>query len=290
MVVIKVIGGLGNQLFQYALGRAIEIKLGYKVKYDICDFKTYKLRNFELDKFKTKFELSSKFENILLRNIISKSLYKIHSKFPSYISIRILNYYLESEFKFVNNLFEIPESIYLSGYWQSEKYFREIKNVLIDELILKNQPSVENSKYLQKITNSNSVSIHIRRGDYIEDISTNNIHGFCGLNYYNKSISTIESQINDPTFFVFSDDINWAKNNIRSKFTIYFVDINSDKPEEDLRLMSNCKHNIIANSSFSWWAAWLNPNINKIVIAPQLWFANQYKNSINIVPIDWIKI
>jgi hypothetical protein len=290
MVVIKVIGGLGNQLFQYALGRAIEIKLGYKVKYDICDFKTYKLRNFELDKFKTKFELSSKFENILLRNIISKSLYKIHSKFPSYISIRILNYYLESEFKFVNNLFEIPESIYLSGYWQSEKYFREFKNVLIDELILKNQPSVENSKYLQKITNSNSVSIHIRRGDYIEDISANNIHGFCGLDYYNKSIYTIESQINDPTFFVFSDDINWAKNNIKSKFTIFFVDINSDKPEEDLRLMSNCKHNIIANSSFSWWAAWLNTNINKIVIAPQLWFANKYKNSINIVPIDWIKI
>ena len=290
MVVIKVIGGLGNQLFQYALGRAIEIKLGYDVKFDISDFETYKLRNFELDKFKTKLELSSKFENILLGNIISKSIYKIHSLFPNYISISSLNYYLESEFKFVNNLFQIPENIYLSGYWQSEKYFREIKNVLIDELILKNQPSVENSKYLQKITNSNSVSIHIRRGDYIEDISANNIHGFCGLDYYNKSICKIESQINNPTFFVFSDDINWAKNNIKSKFTIYFVDINSDKPEEDLRLMSNCKHNIIANSSFSWWAAWLNPNINKIVIAPQLWFANQYKNSINIVPIDWIKI
>jgi hypothetical protein len=290
MVVIKVIGGLGNQLFQYALGRAIEIKLGYNVKFDIGDFETYKLRNFELDKFNTKFELSSKFENILLGNIISKSIYKIHSLFPSYISISSLNYYLESEFTFVNNLFEIPENIYLSGYWQSEKYFSEIKSILIDELILKNQPSEENSKYLLKITNSNSISIHIRRGDYIEDISANNIHGFCGLDYYNKSISIIESQIEDPTFFVFSDDIYWAKNNIKTKFNIYFVDINNDKPEEDLRLMSNCKHNIIANSSFSWWAAWLNQNEDKLIISPKNWFSSSSRSTVDLIPIEWQRV
>jgi hypothetical protein len=290
MVIIKIIGGLGNQLFQYALGRAIEIKLGYKVKYDISDFKRYKLRNFELNKFKTKIILSNKLEVLFLQNIFSKIIYKVHKLFPSYVRINNLNYYLESNFQYNKKIFNISQNTYLSGYWQSDKYFNDIKSIILEELILRDKPSDENIFFLVEILKSNSVSIHIRRGDYIQDISANKIHGFCGLDYYYNSITKIESLIENPTYFVFSDDINWAKNNIKSKFKIHFIENNFEKPEEDLRLMSNCKHNIIANSSFSWWAAWLNSDINKIVIAPKIWFASQNKNSSDIVPLEWIKI
>jgi hypothetical protein len=227
---------------------------------------------------------------MLLKNILSKFAYKIHLLFPSLLKINKLFYYLEPNKPITSELFDLSDNTYLSGYWQSEKYFRNIKEHLVEELSLFNLPSVENEKYLIEIFNTNSVSIHIRRGDYINDTSAINTHGFCGLDYYVNSISFIESKLSNPTYFVFSDDIDWARHNIKTKKNIFFIDTNFDKPEEDLRLMLNCKHNIIANSSFSWWAAWLNQNKEKIVITPKKWFADSKKSSIDLIPSEWLKI
>ena len=136
-----------------------------------------------------------------------------------------------------------------------------------------------------------SVCIHIRRGDYVEDIITNQFHGVCNLDYYYRSIEYIASKIKNPYFFVFSDDPLWVKQNLILKYPCDYIDQNFGKKDyEDMRVISKCKHNIIANSSFSWWGAWLNINPNKIVIAPKNWFKSKAINTKDLIPESWFKI
>ncbi|MDD2505652.1 MAG: alpha-1,2-fucosyltransferase, partial [Bacilli bacterium] len=135
-----------------------------------------------------------------------------------------------------------------------------------------------------------SDSLHVRRGDYVLNSTTNKVHGTCGINYYNKAIDIVTKENPEAVFFVFSDDCDWARNNLKINHEKYFIDFNGkENCHEDIRLMSLCKHNIIANSSFSWWGAWLNNNKNKIVVAPKKWF-NVKINTKDLVPENWIKI
>ena len=180
------------------------------------------------------------------------------------------------------------QNIYLDGYWQNEKYFNDIEKVILKEFTLKNEFLIKNKKLKETIKNTNSISIHIRRSDYIKNKKTNEIHGVCTTDYYQKAIKKIIENNNNIHIFVFSDDILWAKNNLKFNFPISFIVGNKDY--EDLILMSLCKHNIIANSSFSWWGAWLNKNPKKIVIAPQRWFNNLNKNKQNPIPQKWIRM
>lgn len=183
--------------------------------------------------------------------------------------------------------FEVASDIYISGYFQSEKYFSAYRGDIINNLTLKiplDEPSLE---LMQQIKNSISVSLHIRRGDYL---NFSNIYHICSIEYYKKAVDYISNKIGENiTVFVFSDDIAWARENLNVNFETIFVDFNNNKPYFDMELMRNCKHNITANSTFSWWGAWLNENKNKIVIAPQRWFNNELKNN-DIVPQSWIKI
>jgi len=175
------------------------------------------------------------------------------------------------------------------GYWQSEKYFIDIKNIITEELSLKKKYIDEIEKNLiNKIKNNNSVSIHIRRGDYVNDKTTNLHHGTCPLDYYHRAIKIILANNKKSIFFIFSDDIDWVKKNLKLLHPSFFISGNKDY--EDLFLMSLCKHNIIANSSFSWWAAWLNNNPNKTVAAPKKWFNNPHQNTKDLIPKPWIKI
>jgi hypothetical protein len=155
----------------------------------------------------------------------------------------------------------------------------------------KNHPTGQNKLTLNIINNTNSVSLHIRRGDYIKNLETYNKHGLIDLYYYYKAINYIKEHVYNPTFFIFSDDITWAKENLNIELPVYFIDFNDQtRNYEDLRLMKNCKYNIIANSSFSWWGAWLNDFSNKIVIAPKKWFNDDTINTYDLTPLDWILI
>jgi len=141
-----------------------------------------------------------------------------------------------------------------------------------------------------EIGKTNSISIHIRRADYL-DKNTNEKHGCCSMDYYRQAINYMSKMVEKPTFFIFSDDIEFSKHALKSPFQVRFVDHNGpEKNYEDLILMSNCSHNIIANSTFSWWAAWLNRNPDKIVIAPSRWFTDSRLNSNNIIPDKWLKL
>jgi hypothetical protein len=177
---------------------------------------------------------------------------------------------------------------YFDGYWQNEKYFVDIREELLETFKIADTPSEPCSSYMDMIKRKNAVSIHIRRGDYAENPKVKKIHGVLSRDYYTEAIRLIKQQKPEPVFFFFSDDIEWCKLNLPESGV--FVENTSDL--EDLYLMSLCKNNIIANSSFSWWGAWLNEDPEKIVVAPRQWFADTGLNEIasEICPSSWIRL
>ena len=188
-------------------------------------------------------------------------------------------------------VFQYYKNIYLDGYWQSELYFKDIRNEIIEDFLIKAPFGERATMYLADIQTSKSVSIHIRRGDYVSNTHTNNIHGVCDLNYYQIAINYMISNVENPKFYIFSDDITWCKIHFDHLDNKIFVE-NTNNALEDLELMKSCQHNIIANSTFSWWGAWLNQNTKKIVIAPKRWFAEEKMeaNSKNIVCESWVRV
>jgi len=289
MIIVKLIGGLGNQLFQYALGCYLTEKYHTELKLDISGFDNYKLWKYELDKFNIIEDFANpeelKIPYFKKRNGIKKILFKLLYK-PKKMS-----YIVEKHFHFDSCIINLPDNVYLDGCWQSEKYFKEIQDIIRKDFTFKLPAEGKNKELLEQISSVNSVSLHVRRGDYITNSSANKVHGVCSLDYYNECIKYIVEKVNNPHFFIFSDEPEWVKENLTIPYFITIVDNNDkDKGYEDMRLMSNCKHNIIANSSFSWWGAWLNNNPDKIVIAPQKWFNHSDFDTKDLIPDKWVKI
>jgi hypothetical protein len=198
----------------------------------------------------------------------------------------------ERQFHFDEKVLALSKSYsYLKGYWQSERYFSGIRDILVKDLTISQPLSGANLEIAKRIQIGNSVSVHVRRGDYVTDPRTAQVHNVCGLDYYQRAMSLMTEKLKTPNFYVFSDDINWAKVNIGLKDNVVYVDNNTiENGHEDLRLMSLCAHNIIANSSLSWWGAWLNNNESKLVVAPKKWFATDDKSEQDIVPLNWLRI
>ncbi len=292
MVIVKLMGGLGNQMFQYAAGRCQAHLHNTELKLDLsylnADPKSkYTKREYKLDVFNITSQIAGENDLKLFlpleRGKITRALMR---KLPILFSKLIAN---ESGHAFMKEFYSYPKNVYLNGFWQSENYFEPVKVILLKEFTLKGKLDAANESLCVKIKNSDSVSLHIRRGDYVDDKTTNAFHGVCSLDYYQKAISHIQKSVPGLTIFVFSDDLTWAKANLKTDVAITFVDFNNP-PEIDMYLMSLCKHNIIANSSFSWWGAWLNQNPGKTVIAPMQWFADRHAGTPDIYPQNWVKI
>ncbi len=292
MIIIQLIGGLGNQMFQYAMARRIAILKKTDLKFDISCFKHYEDRKYDLGCF-----------NIIENFASSQEIYRLKGPDGSRIPWKIFkiineikplhkrSYIKERYFHYDPDVLIISDNVYLEGYWQSEKYFKEIEDIIRSEFKIKHKPDSLNKKLGDLILSKQSVSIHIRRGDYITDPDVYKVHGICSMEYYNSAIEKISKTINNPHFFIFSDDPLWAENNLSIDYPTTFINGNSgNKGFEDMRLMSLCSHNIIANSSFSWWGAWLNENPDKIVIAPKKWFNDQRINTKDQIPESWHKI
>ncbi len=291
MIIVCLKGGLGNQLFQYAFARNLAHIHNTVLKLDISGFgqsseRQYALAQFNIqENFATPQEIKSLTDP--KQTAIGKWFYSLFHNHPK----RAKNHIRVKSPHFDPKLLKLPDNVYLDGYFQSEKYFINIADIIKDEFRVKNELNGKNKDIAEIMQNAQSVSIHIRRGDYIADFKASQTHGTCGLDYYHRSIEKLSSKINQPYFFVFSDDIDWCRNNLKVKYPINYVDHNQpDKAYEDLRLMSFCRHHIIANSSFSWWGAWLAPNKDKIVFAPEKWFARDDINTEGTIPDNWIKI
>jgi hypothetical protein len=198
---------------------------------------------------------------------------------------------VEKYFHYDPSIETLPNKSYIDGYWQSEKYFKRIEPTVRKEFTLITSPSTKNQKIIDKIKSCESVSLHIRRGDYVTDPKTNTLYGTCPPEYYEKAIQLMKDKVKHPVYFVFSDDPEWIRSNMVTGYPQHVVDINGpDDAHEDLRLMSCCKHHIIANSSFSWWGAWLSNNPKKVVVAPKKWFNNYHKDEQDVVPENWVRV
>lgn len=286
MKIVNLKGGLGNQMFQYALYRHL-IEKNEAAKLDISAYKEWVIHNgYELEKvFKVKPELASKREARLCR----QCLYNYMNKKDC---ISEFKYYPEKQFNYDSNVFNMNGNIYYDGYWQTEKYFKDIENMIRNDFVFKDKLDLKNFKIALKIVSGNSISIHVRRGDYVRIKDTARLHGgICTINYYMRAVKMMSRKVPQPVFYVFSDDSEWAKDNLKLDFETAYVDWNKGKDSyRDMQLMSLCKHNIIANSTFSWWAAWLNKNQNKRVIAPAKWFNDPEINTSDLIPQNWVKI
>jgi len=269
VIVAKIIGGLGNQLFQYAFARHLSLIHDTELRLDISAYYAYKNHNYGLSNF----------------NIIEN--FSSPNEWTDLIPFK------EKHFHFDQDFMNIPDNTYIQGYWQSEKYFREISSVIKNDLQFKYPMELKDKIFYESILQSNSVSLHIRRGDYVPGTYGDQVSECLTLDYYEKAIDQIQQKNPDVVFFIFSDDINWAKKNLSISRPTFYVDHNSSNTNfQDLRLMSLCKHNIIANSSFSWWGAWLNSNLKKEFYSPINWFNSNARNlnSQDIVPSEWIRI
>lgn len=285
MLIIKILGGLGNQMFQYAFYKAL-IEKGYSVKADISDFEGYSLHNgYELKKvFDINIKQSTISENYKvgkLKSKIDKYLLKWGLKknyYADFLPIDAITYHPE--------VFNIKSDMYLWGYWQSYKYFEDIKTKILSDFIFNECLDEKNKMIMEMISNTNSVSLHIRRGDYVDNKIVENI---CTNIYYKNAVEYIMKNVQNPKFFIFSNDIEWCKEKFLLDNVVY-VDNSGENSYKDMQLMSKCKHNIIANSTFSWWGAYLNQNADKIVICPNKWFNISAYHMDDIYPEDWIKM
>lgn len=284
--IVKYNGGLGNQMFQWAFGKALEARTGVKTIFDMSFFEKKYSRPYELDIFGVSSDvvegLWTKFKLALIWNLRKKLKNK---------NVLGINFYSEAHFEFDENLFKVNPNTYIEGFFQSEEYFEQVRELVRVAFQFKSKPDSFNQHLIEQISNSNSISLHIRRGDYVQKKRYQNLYATCSLDYYKRGVEYIAKSLDNPTLFVFSDDPSWVKSNLDLPYECIFVSNNSGaKSYEDMRLMSICKHNVIANSSFSWWGAWLNNNPDKIVIAPKKWF-NDYKiNQSDVIPKDWIKL
>ncbi len=293
MIITCLKGGLGNQMFQYAFGRALSIASRQELKLDTEGYKRAPgngdtPRNFGLDTFAIKATIATSAEVKTL-----KYRYGFLSKLWRAFTLKILRRHFIS---FQKNGYETlvakakaGENIYINDFFQSEKYFAGIEADLRTDFVLRKpmSPAAQNAALLIA-RDSFAVSLHVRRGDYVSNAATNAHHGSCDIAYYEKAVAQMPA---GSTFYVFSDDIAWAEANLKLGRPTIFVSKPDIKDIEEMVLMSKCRHNIIANSSFSWWAAWLNAHPNKIVIAPKVWARKNdqtwYKD---IVPSSWTRI
>lgn len=297
MVTIKCRGGLGNQMFQYALYRTL-LEMGKEAYLDIDEFdscdsprkwqieeafgltiRRYRYPNYIKIPLSWAKLLWAKWPKPCVGHYLGSVLYRI---------VRMLSDHFEGSFKKYNDKQCLDIASYvkkgnylLDGYWQSSNYFVTCEKRIREDFIFRKLDNFFALKILQEIDNSSSISVHFRRGDYIINKCYTKIYGgICTEKYYNEAITYISKHVTKPKYFIFTDDAEWAMNSTIVKYLENSIVVSTiGRPEwQDMFLMSRCKHNIIANSSYSWWAAWLNSNPNKITIAPSRW-VNDYSLS-----------
>ncbi len=290
MIVVKLVGGLGNQMFEYAAAKGLAAKLGTDIQMDRSWFDQIAPgdtpRHYELNSFSLKQDFIDFKPFFAGPGTASKAKAFVAPAFGR----KALKLYREPHYHYASDFLGQPNNTYLDGYFQSEKYFAHIRQELLVDFKWAKPATGKNKRLLETIAkDENSVSIHVRRGDYVSNENAADFHGLRGVDYYQAATKIIEKSVKNPSYYVFSDDPDWCKANLKFKHNTTYVDWNKDGAE-DMRLMKSCRHNVLANSSFSWWGAWLNTNEAKVVIAPKQWFNDPSINTSDVVPESWQRI
>jgi hypothetical protein len=292
VVIIELQGGLGNQMFQYACGAAFALKHNKQLLIDTsfldqnqAETGDFTPRKFELNIFDLKAEIADKkLVQTFGNNFISK-------KVCSFLKLPHKKCYTEDTTKNPDQLKKVAPPVLLKGYWQSEQYFAGYEEEIKKTFSFIAPSSLNNT--ITSMGHTNAVSIHYRRGDYLTNPLAQKVLGVLDAEYYQNAIERIKEKIENPFFYIFSDDTGWVENNPPTGENCQIMDrVTPEKHWHDMLLMSKCRHHIIANSSFSWWAAWLNSDPKKMVIAPKRWFADEHMNAntTDLIPTTWTRI
>ncbi len=279
MIIVKIVGGLTSQMHKYALGRTLALKYNVPLKLDLTWFSNPKSDTpweYQLDYFNINATVATESE---IKKLKGNNLFnKIARRIEKFFSIRIYKKsYINKSFMPKSDFNKLTSDIYLDGEWSGFKYFEDFEDIIKNELSLKKQLNINTQKILEELKlNKNSVFLHIRRGDFLSNKNAAMFHSQCSLDYYYSAIDFIKKEIDNPTFYIFSDDILWVKDNLLVTDSCKFMEKNENF--EDLLLMANCSHGITANSGFSLMGAWLNPNKNKIIITPNKWVNDEIIN------------
>ena len=297
MIMLRLMGGLGNQLFQYSVGRALAIQHNTSLKLDLSllldrtAIEHRVFRDFELADFPIQAELATEKEASFFHPKRDTFFQKVGAKVHTFLHSP--NVYIESDMRYDSSVSLLPNDTCLVGNFQSEQYFSGIETELRKELTLDLPLSREVLALKEEMETTNSVALHVRRGDYVSNPLFSRTLGALPLEYYYEALSYLEKNIPSFKVFIFSDDPNWCRGNMDLDYPFYIVadKVSGEKAhKKDMMLMGACKHYILSNSSFAWWGAWLNPSSTKIVLAPKTWYRSPEIDDRDIVPKSWHKI
>jgi hypothetical protein len=293
MIFVRLMGGLGNQMFQYAFARRMEHEHQVPVMLDLTWFTTQTKRTYELSAFPVTLPIT-------MQDKIAAFEPNHRKKLTRRLRTRILgvqhSVIRESEpFRFTPEVVQRPvqKNALFIGYWQNETYFRPVEKQIRQDFSFRRALTSTQHIIAQRIEAAQSVSVHIRRGDYAHEESARTHHGLLPTRYYDKAMALVSERMSEPRFFVFSDEPEWARSMFAdTRYTVEIVgDIAASEAIVDLHLISLCRHHIIANSTFSWWGAWLSSNPEKMVFAPSRWLApGNMRDGSDILPNDWYKV
>jgi Glycosyl transferase family 11 len=288
MVITRLTGGLGNQMFQYATGRALADRLGAELLLDTralehaLALKAYTRRGYALAPFRLRATVASPADltdwpswavELGMRLRLVRPLFR--------------RWHFEPAITYDPSVRALNQPVCLVGYWQSERYFSESADAIRADFTLRHPLADANGKLLELARSSGSVGLHVRRGDFVRLNHAAKMHGLCSIDYYRRAIALVQSRVPHCHFLIFSDDPQWARAELPLDSPAVFVTGNAETPEQDLALMSACKHHIIANSSFSWWAAWLGYNLDQVAVAPVPWYASPKLDARDLAVSHW---
>ena len=279
-------------MFQYAFGRHLANKNATELKLDLSFYSDSTLKDprltrryYNLDIFNIEAAIASDEEVALLSQrgrggAVGRMLKKLIGKSSCLV--------MEPHYHFSQTMYDLPDGVYVSGYWQSPKYFADVELELRKEFTFRQKLEPNSEELRLRLREANSVCVNVRRGDFVG----NSLHDAFGVDYYYKALSIVAERLRDFRIFVFSDDIEWCRENLKFDEPAEYVSHEhlGNKYQDYIRLIASCRHFIIPNSSFSWWAVWLNEDGDKIVIAPKDWVADPSWNTDDLYPADWIRI
>jgi hypothetical protein len=303
MIITSLTGGLGNQMFQYAAGLALANRRRTVLKLDVSWFKEYKeyeahniygLHCFNInEQFATQDEVTQLCGRPLSfterRSLPIARALRLYNWVARHTAIGCSHH--TQKFHFYPEFFDLPDNTMISGWWQSEKFFAPIANLLRLQFSFRYPILPTVAEMAARIGSGPSAAMHFRRGDYVRNQNFNGKIGVVGTEYYSRAVRVLRERSPDATIYIFSDDIEAVAREFTPAGPHVFVrNIEHWHPWDNIRLMSQCDHIAIANSTFSWWAAWLNPSPNKLVIAPDPWFADSVHNLSDVIPESWTKL
>ena len=314
MIIAKLVGGVGNQMFQYACARNLALLHNTSLKIDISYLenqsaqvsggitpRAYELGIFNIvEEFASPADVKRLSQNVFPKSVKNAFLRRVRNHTARFLRAKkVPGFSRVIEFNFGTDrkmdLSKLPDHIYLEGYWQKLDYITGYEQVLRKEFTFKNPFPPEVITLASEIQSCNSIGINVRRGDYYAKESVRRNMGTLDEDYFVEAANHVAKHVVDPKFYVYSDDIDWCKSTLKVPFTTHFLEYDQAqrKLEFDLYLFSKCRHNIISNGTFSWWGAWLNTNKDKMVVAPARWCNDRReRNTVNkyLIPETWVRL